>query len=175
MSGLPQQTSVAANVAPKHYGVSGVEFDIDPIKDAGRPTTIDPHTGRRQIKKMTWYIYRGQELDRARPIAFDWFMNFPENPSDDVLDENPIRLWESVQRIAQRHPDRKMSTNCVLWPLLSKVPKEFFERKSRLDASGRLIKWWRLDFKILITIQSGPMKFTLNCRGRQYGSINANY
>lgn len=175
LSGLPLQTSVAINFAPKHYGVSGIEFDIDPILDAGRTTSIDPYTGRRQIKKMTWYIRWGQELERARPIVFDWFLDFPENPSDKLLDGNSIKLWESVQPNAQRYPDSNMSTNCVLRPRLSDVPKAFFEGKSRLSSSGKLVKWWRLRFKIIITIQSGPMKFSLNCRGRPYGAINANY
>lgn len=112
---------------------------------------------------------------RARPIEFDFFREYDENPSHDDL-QATSELLECESAKAPLHPrDDLMKTNCTLKTDLSVVPKEFFEKKSRSDAHGNRIKWWELHYKLVVTIQSGPMQFSINCRGKQYGSVTTKY
>jgi hypothetical protein len=58
---------------------------------------------------------------------------------------------------------------------LSVVPKEFFVNRLRREPNGNIVKWWELYYKLVVTIQSGPMLFSINRRGKQYGAVAANY
>jgi hypothetical protein len=53
-----------------------------------------------------------------------------------------------------------------------KVPKDLFKKKKR-SSDGE--EYWQLHFKLLVTIQSGPMVFSLEAGGKEYGQVGAEY
>ena len=124
---------------------------------------------------MKWYIHQGDDLKRARPIEFDFFRDYREDPSkEDLQDE--ITLEECEIAHAPRHPrEALLKKTCTLRSDLSVVPKELFERKWRLDSDGNHVNWWELHYKLVVTIQSGPMLFSINCHGQEYGVVAATY
>ena len=174
MYNLPTQASVVSNIAPKHYGVDVLSYNIESI-DRAQPQDFDELSGRWGIRKMCWYIYQGDDLMRARPIEFDFFRQYPEDPSYDELQaESTLLECDTAQ--APRYPEAMpMKTNCTLKTDLSVVPEEFFEKKSRRGSDGKILKWWELYYKLVVTIQSGPMLFSINCRGQQYGAVSTQY
>jgi hypothetical protein len=127
------------------------------------------------VEIVTWYIHNGDDLVRDRPIEFDFFSTFSEDPSPEVLQSIYLILFECAHPVAPRHPGPFLKENCTLRPDLSTVPKEYFERKSRTNEQGEKIKWWTLHYKVIVAIQSGPMLFSMQCRGKQYGSVAATY
>ena len=150
-------------------------YSIDPILEKGEKQLYNSHTGKWGVNRMTWYIEKGDDLQRARPIEFEYFRSYDENPSDDELQVED-RLWECDREVAPRHPkEGLLKLNCTLKTDLSVVPKHFFEKRSRRDSDGKMIKWWELHYKLVVTIQSGPMLFSLKCRGKEYAAVAADY
>ena len=150
-------------------------FPIDPVKDAGEKQLYSHLNGMWGVRRMNWYIEQGDDLMRARPIEFDFFREYDVNPSHDDLQVTSV-LLECESAKAPLHPrDELLKTNCTLTTDLSVVPKEYFEKKLRRDSDGKMIIWWELHFKLVVTIQSGPMLFSLKCRGKEYGAVTTKY
>jgi len=121
---------------------------------------------------MTWYINKGDDLLRSRKIAFPFFISFNANPTYDEL-QIKSELLECAPDKALIHPKEGVVTkNCTLTTDLSKVPKDLFKKKKR-SSDGE--EYWQLHFKLLVTIQSGPMVFSLEAGGKEYGQVGAEY
>jgi hypothetical protein len=74
LSKLPQQATVVSSVAERHYGVSaGQEYDV--VRSAGHDVWKhrDEWEEFDRISRMTWYISKGDDLDRERSIGFPFF------------------------------------------------------------------------------------------------------
>jgi hypothetical protein len=80
-----------------------MSYDIDPIKNAGEKHIFNNLCGKWSVQKMTWYIQQGNDLMRARPIEFDFFRQFHENPSHEDLQTEEI-LLECGSIEPPRHP-----------------------------------------------------------------------
>ena len=175
MLNLPNEATVVSNVASKHYGVDCTMFNIDTIEDKGEKQLYNSHTGQWGVRRMEWYINQGDDLQRARPIEVDYMRDFEEDPSYEELQVED-GLWECDREKAPRHPkEGLLKLNCLLKTDLSVLPKDYFEKRSRREPDGRLIKWWELHFKLVVTVQSGPLLFSLKCRGKQYTAVEAKY
>ena len=55
------------------------------------------------------------------------------------------------------------------------VPRELLKKKSRVDKDGQTFDWWELQYKLLVSIESGPMLFSLVCGGKEYEKAEAEY
>ncbi len=175
MFNLPSEASVVSNVIPKHYGVSATQYDIDPIEDADEERFYSKYLDKDGVERMTWYIHQGDDRMRARPIEFDFFSTYDEDPSYETLQET-IVLWECESLQAPRHPREGLITpNCTLKADLSGVPAEHFIKRSRRETDGKVFKWWDLHYKLVVTLQSGPMLFSISCHGKEYGSVATTY
>lgn len=66
--------------------------------------------------------------------------------------------------------------NCSLKTDLSVIPTTQFKKKSRVSrVDGSTLQWWELHYKLLVTIQSGPMLFSIQCGGKEYGQASTEY
>ena len=175
MYNLPTEASVISNIAPKHYDICTVSTDIGFAEDMKEKPFFFQHSGKWGVQIMTWYIHQGDDLMRARPIEFDFFYEYAENPAHEQLQHEIVLMeCESVQ--APRHPRGDiMRKNCVLKTDLSQVPKKYFDKRSRILMDGGIYHYCELRYKLIVTIQSGPMLFSLSCQGKQYGAVMANY
>lgn len=175
MYNLPTEASVISNIAPKHYGVTATSSDIDLIEKGKEKPIYFKYSGTWGVDVMIWYIRQGDDMMRARPIKFDFWLEFAENPLDEEL-QHEVVLMECESIRAPRHPrDDIMKKNCVLKADLSQVPKEYFDKRFRSLHNGDIFHYCELKFELVVTIQSGPMLFSLSCRGKQYGAVTADY
>ena len=78
--------------------------------------------------------------------------------------------------MAPAYPRPSVTKNGSLVSDMSEVPEDAFKKKTRVDAStGQTTEYWQLHYKIMVTIQSGPMLFSLMCNGKEYGQAEAQY
>ena len=84
MSKLPSEALVTTSVAPKHYGVSAGSI-FDPMRDSGQSKYLDEYEGVWRCETMTWYINKGDDLQRSRKIDFPFYRKFEPNPSHSTL------------------------------------------------------------------------------------------
>lgn len=193
MSALPSEASVVMSIAPKHYGVAARTI-YDEKLDAGREKSWDKEDEQWRVSRMTWYIEKGEDLVRARKIDFAFYRTFEPNPGPELLQVTET-LFECSTDDAPLHPGRGKSNhrserinqvtdyrtsgitkNCVLTTDLSTIPKTLFKKKSRYNQrDGSKLDWWELHYKLLVHIQSGPMIFSLQCGGKEYGQATAEY
>lgn len=112
MSQLPSEASVVTSIAPKHYGVAARSLYIEE-EDAGQEKSWDIEYEQWRVKKMTWYIEKGDDLVRARKIEFTFFRTFPPNPSRETLQMTDVLLECSLD-VKPRHPrDGKLASKIL--------------------------------------------------------------
>lgn len=194
MSQLPSEASVIASIAPKHYGVA-CRSTYHEKEDAGQTKYWDNEYELWRVNKMTWYIEKGDDLVRARKIEFPFFRSFSPDPSAEdliitetlhecALDIKPLHPRSGKSSTQVEHVDFLADTvnidvvtkNCTLKTDLSVVPKSHFKKKSRISRTdGSTLHWWELHYKLLVTIQSGPMLFSIQCGGKEYGQASTEY
>ncbi|KAL9114872.1 MAG: hypothetical protein Q9227_001115 [Pyrenula ochraceoflavens] len=151
MSQLPREARVTTNFAPKHYGISA-RSRYEPKRDKGETRTWDALEGVWFVHNMTWYIQKGDDLIRSRKIEFPFYIAFDHKPTDSDLNiEN--NLMESSSDRAPVHPKSGISQDCI-------------KRKSR-EEDGKTIERWEVHYKIMATIESGPMVFSLVAGGKE--------
>ncbi|TVY51093.1 Heat shock 70 kDa protein 12B [Lachnellula cervina] len=170
LSKLPQEASIVSNQATRHYGVSALRV-FDPRNDHGQKQHYDASTGKNRVMMMTWYIYRGEDLMREQSITFPFYRTLADGFTNDQLifkDE----LIQSESKTAPKHPSPTTTkTNCFLTADLSKVDRSHF--KKRVGADG--IDYVDVYYDLVITMKPAVMKFSLEIRGKEIGSVSANY
>jgi hypothetical protein len=53
---LPQEATITATVATRHYGISVMEVAM--LEDKGQPKVWDSYKQKDKVCKMKWYIYQ---------------------------------------------------------------------------------------------------------------------
>jgi hypothetical protein len=86
LSKLPQQATVVSRVAESHYGVSAGDH-YDALRDAGHDEWKyrDEWEEIDRISRMTWYISKGDDLERQRSIGFPFITQLAKNPTPKQL------------------------------------------------------------------------------------------
>ncbi|TVY34329.1 Heat shock 70 kDa protein 12B [Lachnellula subtilissima] len=170
LSQLPEEASIVSSQATRHYGVSARHV-FDPRTDQGQPQHYDPVTGKTRVLTMTWYIHRGDDLIREQSITFPFFRSLVEGFTDDRLvfcDE----LIQSEKNIAPRHPSTSANkVNCVLTADLSKVDRSLFKKVMGTD--GR--NYVQVFYDLVVTMKPAVMKFSLEIKGEEMGSVSAKF
>ncbi|EXJ81389.1 hypothetical protein A1O3_07680 [Capronia epimyces CBS 606.96] len=171
---LPSEAEVVSSIARKHYGISA-RAPYDPSEDEGQSKIWDDHEERYRVQKLTWYITRGDDMLRSRKIEFPFYRSYEPHPSATQL-KFDTTLWECSLDKQPRHPGPSVVKNCTITSDLSKVPDEAFEKRTKVSSTtGVTTEYWRLHFLLSVEIQSGPMKFSLICKGKNYGEADAQY
>jgi hypothetical protein len=191
LSQIPSEVQVVTNISPKHYGF-GEKHDYSKNRD-GDKGYVDEYSRKWSVDIMKWPISKGQALDRSRRIVIPLWHRFNPNPSDRELqltrilreclfDNAPLHTQDSeyILQTSGGFPitdvsnaDRVTKT-CNLYIDLSMVPVSQFQEDDR-DEPWLTTYSWLLEYELLVTIQSGPMLFDLQCGGNQYGPIRVGY
>ncbi|RAL62854.1 hypothetical protein DID88_004695 [Monilinia fructigena] len=170
LSRLPQEAVIVSTQATRHYGVSAMELHDDEI-DKGQLKVYDASDGKSRAQRMTWYIYRGEDLKRSQTMKFPFYRTLPEayTPADLIFTDE---LIQSENKIPPTHPSPiATKTNCVLNVDLRDVDKGHFRKRLGLDGQG----YWDVYYDLVVTIQPAIMKFSLEIRGKEMGFVEANY
>ena len=121
--------------------------------------------------KMTWYINIGDDLKRDRKIKFPFFRTLDEDFEDDEL-IFMSDLIQSENKLPPVHPTSSTTkVNCVVTSDLRNVDRKHFEKVDGEDGKTYV----KVKFDLVITIQTAVMKFSLEIKGKEMGSVNAKY
>lgn len=120
---------------------------------------------------MTWYIHRGEDLQRDQKIVFSFYRSLPQDysPSALIFTDN---LLECSLDQAPKYP-RTGSTmmNCKLTADLTGVGKHHFESKVGLDGTPYV----DVSYELVVSTKTAIMKFSLEVDGEEMGSVEASY
>lgn len=136
------------------------------------------------------FLPQGDDLLRSRKIAFPFYQTFKPDPSDsELLVENELIECSIDKEPTHPKPGTYIlstlgvsepgltfagvtTKNCRLKSDLSSIPKELFKRMKQEPYGG---EYWELHYKLLVSIESGPMVFSLEIGGKEYGQVLADY
>ncbi|KAI4202012.1 MAG: hypothetical protein LQ350_002917 [Teloschistes chrysophthalmus] len=171
LSQLPQEAAITSTVATKHLGVAA-NAPYDEREDRGQPTTTNKYTGKQKVSKMTWYIHRGEDMQRDQKIVFSFYRSLPASytPSMLIFTNN---LLESP--LDQAPPDPRTgstTTNCKLTADLTGVSKQHFEPKVGLVDGTPYVD---ISYDLVVSMKTAIMKFSLEVEGVEMGSVEASY
>ncbi|PVH80873.1 putative heat shock 70 kDa protein 12A [Cadophora sp. DSE1049] len=170
LSQLPEEAVIVSNQATRHYGVNAM-FPFQPDRDADQTKTFGSITGEDRVHLMTWYILRGKDLMREQVVKFPFYRSLPEGFANSQLiftDE----LIQSESKTPPVHPSPSTTkVNCVLTADLSGVDRSHFPRVTGKDDNV----YYEVHYDLLITIKPAMMKFSLELKGKEMGTVNAVY
>ncbi|KAI9647988.1 hypothetical protein NHQ30_002616 [Ciborinia camelliae] len=165
LSRLPRKAMVVSTQATRHYGVlANSNYDDD--EDRGQPKTRDPYYGEWM---MTWYINRGDDLERSQKLLFSFFRTLDDLYNDSLIFATDLQQCESI--VAPVYPDTSIKTNCTLTVDLTGVDRTNF--KQNVGMNGK--PCWDVHFDLVVTIMPAVMKFSLEIKGKEMGSVVAKY
>ncbi|KAJ4422617.1 hypothetical protein N0V82_002736 [Gnomoniopsis sp. IMI 355080] len=169
LSRVSNKATVVSTQAVRHYGVcSNREFD--PVLDRGRPTFITDHDGKTKVKKMKWYIKKGEDLKRAQDVKHSYHrtIRWDHHPVDLIFRTS---LWYFQADVAPDYPGAAVKKVCKLRADLRQLDKTTF--KTRLGHDGNL--WFEVGYHLVISTAAANMKFSLEIDGKEVGSVEADY
>uniref|UniRef100_A0A0B7KQL2 Actin-like ATPase domain-containing protein n=1 Tax=Bionectria ochroleuca TaxID=29856 RepID=A0A0B7KQL2_BIOOC len=168
LSQLEREATVTSASFTKHYGVDSWET-IDPIADIDQPTKIW-RDGTTKVKRMTWYIKKGDDIARDQKIRFSFYREFDKGCPPTIIEDS---LVECADTEAPRHPckGRRIGKNCTLITDLRSVDRRKF--KEMIDYKGR--PYQSISYDLVVTLKSALMEFSMEIDGVQIGTVEARY
>jgi hypothetical protein len=120
---------------------------------------------------MTWYIEKGEDLQREQNIRFPFFRRLPRNYSDtDLIFEDTLWTDESVR--PNKYPrDNVVKPNCSLTADLRSIDQSLLHNKTGADGKPYVDVYYDL----VVSLKSALMKFSLEIKGKEFGSVAAKY
>jgi hypothetical protein len=120
---------------------------------------------------MTWYINRGDDIKKDQTIKLPFLRTLSDNYNEQNLvftDE----LLQSEMNTAPPYPvDRITKVNCTLTADLRTVDRSLFKKRTGADG----LTYYDVHYDLVITMQPAIMKFSLEFRGKEMGSVVASY
>ncbi|KAM0151655.1 hypothetical protein ACHAPG_008112 [Botrytis cinerea] len=171
LSGLPRKTggiSIISTQSTRHYGVVGRSL-YDEEKDRGRPKTVDCY-GDTRTSTMTWYIHRGEDLKRDQKLKFPFYRTIEGAITNSALIFRE-HLLQCESTAAPVYPGITIKQNCILTADLSGVDRSTFKQRT----SVRGTPCWDVHYDLVVTVSSAVMKFSLEIKGKEIGSVEAKY
>ena len=120
---------------------------------------------------MTWYIHRGEDLQREQTITFPFYRTLLDGFPDSrlIFDDE---LIQSENSVAPNHPyPTATRPNCLLTADLRSIDRSHFKKRTGVD--GQL--YVDIHYNLVITVKPAVMKFSLEVNGKEMGSVSAKY
>ncbi|KAI9764080.1 MAG: hypothetical protein M1840_008884 [Geoglossum simile] len=169
MSRLSHASVITSSVATRHYGVAAAE--VRKSEDEGEPTSVDEFEGVTCVQKMTWYITRGDDLQRDKIIEFPFYRKIYGgfSPEDLIFEE---QLISSDAISPPKYPKEGLTKSiCTLIADFRNVPITEFGYSTAGDNRVCIT----IQYKLALTIGSASMAFTLEVNKRRLGIVNVKY
>ncbi|KIX02411.1 uncharacterized protein Z518_08352 [Rhinocladiella mackenziei CBS 650.93] len=170
LSQLPNEALITSVVAPRHYGVKA-HWRYDPVKDAGQKSWYDSSHGHLRVDQMTWYIEKGEDLQREQKISFPFFRRLPYDYQDsDLVFTDTLYSDESAR--ANNYPKEGIvKANCTLSADLRSIDRSML--KEKVCADGKT--YVDVNYDLVVSLKSALMRFSLEIKGKEFGSVAAKY
>ncbi|KAL9090220.1 MAG: hypothetical protein Q9159_002120 [Coniocarpon cinnabarinum] len=170
LSMMPQQATVTKSVSKKHWGVSA-HCTYDATSDAGEPRWFDAFTGEDRIHKMTWYIGKGQELERDKKVSFPFYRELPRGfGKDDLIFHDRLITSESFNAPVYPTPGLTEKHCTVKSDLRALTKRQLASRKGR---DGNM--YYVVNYSLTLTAISAGFEFALEIKGRKLGSVETKW
>ncbi|KAF7864103.1 hypothetical protein EAF04_007068 [Stromatinia cepivora] len=167
LSQLPEKVTVVSTQATRHYGVSaGVIYDAE--EDKGHPKYMDEY-GKWRTRRMTWYIRRGDTLGRSQKIRFPFYRTLQDLSDKSLHFHESLKQCELIE--APDRPDSTVEVNCQLEVDLRTVDRKTFKAKTGMYGD----RCWDIHYDLVVTSMPAIMKFSLEHKGKELGSVEAKY
>jgi hypothetical protein len=120
---------------------------------------------------MTWYIEKGEDLQREQKIRFPFFRRLAEDfPENHLIFEDTLYSDESVR--PNRWPkENVVLPNCTLSADLRTIDKSLLKKTTGGDGKTYV----DVNYDLVVSLKSALMKFSLEIKGKEFGSIAAKY
>lgn len=120
---------------------------------------------------MTWYIEKGEDLQRDQRIVFQFYRRLEENfPEGHLVFESKLIMDDSPR--ASRYPKEGVTkTNCVLKSDLRSMDRSLLREVVGVDGKNYV----DVNYSLVVTLSSAIMKFSLEVKGKEMGSVTAEY
>lgn len=120
---------------------------------------------------MTWYIEKGEDLRRDNKIVFPFYRRLPERfPDTDLIFHDELYSDDSAR--AHQHPkDGAVKTNCTLKSDLRSLDRSLLKKRTGADGKSYV----DVNYDLVVTLKSAQMRFSLEVKGKEFGSVNAKY
>ncbi|KAH7304629.1 putative heat shock 70 kDa protein 12A [Rhexocercosporidium sp. MPI-PUGE-AT-0058] len=154
---------------PNAWGA--IVSNYDEIEDAGQPKKWDQYEGCHRVTKMTWYILKGEDLQRDQKVTFGFYRKLSINysPQDLIFEDE---LLENDDEYAPKYPsDKGTKVNVILRSDFSKVPKSEF-REGYGPGGQRYVS---VSYKLSIENKEANPTFYAEINGLKVGSVTPNY
>src|ERR1700722_16058986 len=182
LSQLPTEAVVTSTIAARHYGVM-CRSPYNELEDAGQERIYDASLGKYKVQKvsrlfaptcrslpelaqMTWFIEKGEDLQRDQRNVFPLYLRFKENWEGREVAFQDLLMTDEAPR-ASRYPKEGITkNNCVLTSDLRKLDRSLIQRVDGIDGQ----KYWDVNFDLVVTLSSAVMKFSLEVKGKEMGN-----
>src|SRR5580693_1297022 len=120
---------------------------------------------------MTWYIEKGEDLQRDQRIVFPFYRRLKENCEESELVFQDRLMTDESPR-ASRYPKEGITkNNCVLTSDLRNLDRNLIQKVDGIDGQ----RYWDVNFDLVVTMSSAVMKFSLEIKGKEMGTVTAKY
>lgn len=120
---------------------------------------------------MTWYINRGEDLQRDQRIQFPFYRILRHDfRTSELIFEDELSEC-SLDKPAAYPKDGVTTTNCVLKADLSEVGRSLFHEKVGINGE----KYVEVHYDLIVEMKSALMRFSLEFNGKEVGSVEADY
>jgi hypothetical protein len=120
---------------------------------------------------MTWYINRGEDMQRDQRVVFPFYRSLPSDFKPSILifkDE----LIECAHDQAPLYPKAGVTMHtCTLNSGLTGVNQSLFKNRIGITETPYVDVYYNL----VVTMQSAMMKVSLEVDGEEMGSVQAKY
>ncbi|KAK3378394.1 Hsp70 family protein-like protein [Podospora didyma] len=171
LSRLPNQASVVSTQAVRHYGVAAWP-QYEPAIDKCQVTKIFPDDGTVRCRRMTWYIYSGEDLKRDQKIKFPFFRTLEDDfPDDDLLFDTELVESESKMPPTYPNPGIDTKTSCLCTSDLRTMDRSLLQKKAGTDGKT----YYNVHYDLVVSTEAANMRFSLEVNGVEMGAVLEKY
>ena len=120
---------------------------------------------------MTWYITKGQELERDKPISFRFCRRLKQRFKQSELifiDKLAICDYET----APAYPTEGITKmHCIVTSDLSSLSRRKLPKLRGRDGK----EYYEIDFNLTLTAKAAGLQFALEREGKVFGSVEAKF
>ena len=120
---------------------------------------------------MTWYIEKGDDLQTEQKIRFPFYRRLSQDFDDEDLIFFDV-LYSDDSARPNRHPkDNIVKPNCTLSADLTSLDRS--KLKGKVCSDGKT--YVDVHYELVVSLKSALMKFSLEIKGEEFGSVAAKY
>lgn len=120
---------------------------------------------------MTWYIEKGEDIRREQKICFPFYRRLrPDFKDSDLIFTDTLYSDDSAR--ANKHPkEGVVIPHCVLSADLKQIDRSHLKQKT--GANGK--SYVDVNYDLVISLKSALMRFSLEIKGKEFGSVAVNW